>query len=72
MSRGMNFAFTAAVSAEEYIKLLEEMIDLKVQQVAELHLKPNPEVARLLEQKRVTDRRRLEHIREQLLRGLIG
>lgn len=71
-TRGMNFALTVAVSAEEYIKLLEEMIDLKVQQVAELHLKPNPEVARLLEQKRITDRRRLEHIREALVRGLVG
>ena len=68
----MNVALTAAVNAEEFVKLLEEMIDLKVQQLAELHVKPNAEVARLLQYKRDTDRRRLEQIRLELVRGLIG
>jgi hypothetical protein len=68
----MNSALTAPVNAEEFVKLLEEMVDLKVQQVAELHLKPTPEVARLLLHKRDTDRRRLEQIRAELVRGLIA
>ena len=54
--------------AETLVKLIEEMMDLKVQHYAESHLKPNPEVARLLFEKRETDRRRLEQIRAELAR----
>ena len=68
----MNVASRATVNAEEFIKLLEEMIDLKVQQVTQFHQKPNADVVRLLQQKRETDRRRLEQIRAELLRGLIA
>ena len=50
------------------VKLIEEMMDLKVQQYAESHLKHNPEVARLLVEKRETDRRRLEQIRAEIAR----
>ena len=64
----MNVAFTATVKAEEFIKLVEEMIDLKIQGIAELHRTPNAEVARLLRQKRETDRHRIEQIRAELLR----
>ena len=60
------------MNAETLVKLLEEMIDLKVQQYAQLNMKPNPEVARLLEEKRITDRRRLEQIRVELVRILVG
>lgn len=51
-------------------QLIEEMIDLKIQHYAESQLKPNPEVARLLHEKRETDRRRLEQIRAELTRNL--
>ena len=58
------------MSAETFVKLFEEMIDLKLQQHAQANLKANPEVTRILEQKRVTDRRRLEQIRAELVRLL--
>lgn len=58
------------MNAETIVNLIEEMVDLKVQQEAAAHLKLNPEVARLLTQKRETDRRRLEQIRAELVRHL--
>ena len=58
----------ANMNAETLVKLIEEMMDLKVQQYAESHLKPNPEVYKLLMEKRETDRRRLEQIRAELAR----
>jgi hypothetical protein len=58
------------MNAETIVKLIEEMVDLKVQQEAATHLRHNPEVARLLAQKRETDRRRLEQIRADLVRLL--
>ena len=45
-------------------------MDLKMQQYAQYHLKLNPEVAKLLTEKRETDRRRLEQIRTELVRFL--
>ena len=59
------------MEAENIVKLIEEMIDLKLQQQSEAHIKPTPEVARLLQEKRVTDRKRLEQIRAELTR-IIG
>ncbi len=59
-----------SMTAELLIGLLEEMMDLKLQQYAELNLKVNPEVSRLLHEKRDTDRRRLEQIRRELVRFL--
>ena len=56
------------MSADTLVKLIEEMVDLKLQQHAEATLKPNAEVARLLQEKRITDRRRLEQIRAELTR----
>jgi hypothetical protein len=56
------------MNAESLIKLIEEMMDLKIQQYAESTLKPSPELARILAEKRVTDRRRLEQIRTELVR----
>jgi len=58
------------MSAEKFVKLFEEMIDLKLQLHAQANLKANPEISQLLEQKRVTDRRRLEQIRAELVRLL--
>ncbi len=60
----------APMSAEYLVRLLEEMMDLKVQQYAESQLKVTPEVAALLHDKRDTDRRRLDQIRIELVRFL--
>ncbi len=46
------------------------MVDIKVQQVTEAHVKPTAEVAIVLHHKRETDRRRLEQIRAELVRIL--
>jgi len=59
------------MSAEASVRLIEEMLDLKIQQYAESQLRPTPEVARILHEKRETDRRRLEQIRMELARVLI-
>lgn len=56
------------MQGDNLVKLIEEMIDLKIQQYAESHLKPTGDVARLLEQKRNTDRRRLEQIKTEMAR----
>jgi hypothetical protein len=60
------------MTAETLVGLIEEMIDLKIQQFAELSMRPTPEVARILQEKRETDRRRLEQIRGELIRILKG
>lgn len=46
------------------------MIDVKVQQQTESHMRPTPEIARVLAQKRDTDKRRLDQIRAELVRIL--
>jgi len=63
------------MTAEALVELLEEMMDLKIQHYAETHSKLTPEmaklapqVARLLQEKRETDRRRLDQIRAELVR----
>jgi hypothetical protein len=58
------------MTAEYLVRLLEEMMDLKVQQYAESQLKVTPEVAHLLHDKRDTDRRRMDQIRIELVRFL--
>jgi hypothetical protein len=58
------------MTAENFIGLFEEMMDLKIQQYAESNLKPSPELARILHEKKETDRRRLEQIRAELVRFL--
>jgi hypothetical protein len=58
------------MNAVTLVNLIEEMVDLKVQQHAELNIKPNPEVARILAEKRITDHKRMEHIRVELVRQL--
>jgi hypothetical protein len=58
------------MTAKSLVSLIEEMMDLKVQQYAESNMRPTPEVARLLQEKRETDRRRLEQIRTELVRVL--
>lgn len=58
------------MTARSIVGLFEEMMDVKVQQYAETTMRPTPEVARLLQEKRETDRRRLDQIREELIRVL--
>jgi len=58
------------MTAEILIRLLEEMMDLKLQQFAETQLKLPPELSRILHDKRDTDRRRLDQIRAELVRFL--
>jgi hypothetical protein len=58
----------ADMNGDTIVKLIEEMVDIKVHQQAETHLKPKPEFARLLEEKRFADRRRLELIKQELAR----
>ncbi len=58
------------MTAQSLVSLFEEMMDLKVQQYAESVMKPSPEVARILQEKRETDRKRLEQIRLELVRFL--
>ena len=58
------------MTAENLVRLLEEMMDLKIQHYAQAHLKLTPEISQLLSQKRETDRRRLDQIRNELVRFL--
>ncbi len=58
------------MTAQRLLGLIEEMIDLKIQRYAETHLKLTPELSRLLYEKRETDRRRLEQIKEEVVRAL--
>jgi hypothetical protein len=58
------------MTADSLVRLFEEMMDLKLQQFAEAHVQLTPEVARILHDKRETDRRRLEQIRMELVRFL--
>ncbi len=58
---------TYNMTAEGLVGLIEEMIDLKLQRYAAANLKLSPEVARLMQEKHETDRRRLEQVRAQLV-----
>lgn len=58
------------MTAKVLVGLLEEMVDIKIQQHAESTMRPNPELAKLLHEKRETDRRRLDQIRTELIRIL--
>src|ERR1051326_46411 len=60
------------MNAETAARLIEEMMDLKLQHYAESQMRPSPEVAGVLRQKAETDRRRLEQIRSELARLLHG
>ena len=51
------------MTPESFVRLLEELVDLKLQQREESRLKTTPELASVLANKRETDRRRLEQIR---------
>ena len=56
------------MNSEMVVKLIEEMVDIKVQQQAEMSLQLKPEFRRLLEEKRYANSRRLEMVRQELKR----
>ena len=58
------------MTAEKFVNLIEELTDLKIQQFAESTMKPTTEIARILHEKRETDRRRLDQIKTELVRSL--
>ena len=55
-------------AAEHTVRLIEEMLDLKIQAYAESQMRTTPELSKLLHEKRETDRRRLEQIRAEMAR----
>jgi len=59
------------MTAETLIGLLEEMMDLKLQRYTQAHLKLTPDVAQILHEKKETDRRRLDQIRNDLIRSFV-
>ena len=58
------------MGSERFIRLLEEMLDLKIQQQVQSLVKSPPELAHLVRDKRQTDRHRLDQIRAELIRLL--
>ena len=60
------------MTAETWVRLIEEMIDLKLARFAETNMKLSPELTRLLQDKRETDRQRLQLVRAELVRTLQG
>jgi cell fate (sporulation/competence/biofilm development) regulator YmcA (YheA/YmcA/DUF963 family) len=56
------------MNGETIVQLIEEMVDIKVHQQAEGQLRHNPEIAKMLAEKRHADRRRLELIKQELTR----
>jgi hypothetical protein len=60
------------MSAQEFVGLLEKLIDLKLQQQAELQMKVPPEMNRFLQEKRESDRQKMVQIKRQLVTLLEG
>ena len=58
------------MTAKNLIRLLEEMMEIKIRYYAPLHTKLNPEVAKLLNEKRSEDQERLGEIRQELVQFL--
>jgi len=58
------------MSAETFVKLLEEMVDLKVQYHLANQMKTSSELTRVLAVKRESDRKRTEQIRAELINAL--
>lgn len=55
---------------ETFVKLFEEMVDIKIQLQLAVSLKLSPELSKVLAEKREVDRRRLEQIRTELIQFL--
>lgn len=60
------------MTAEAWVRLIEEMIDLKLARFAEANIKLSPDLTRLLQDKRESDRQRLQQVRTELVRTLQG
>jgi hypothetical protein len=60
------------MTAQMLVGLLEEMVDLKVRHHSETGLKLPPELKRVIQDQRESDRRRLEAVRTQLIKILEG
>jgi hypothetical protein len=58
------------MSAQEFVGLLEKLIDLKLQAQAELQMKVPPEMTRMFQEKRQEDRQRMALIKNQLITAL--
>jgi hypothetical protein len=58
------------MSAEAFVKLIEELVDLKVQYHLANTVKTSPELARIVAVKRETDRHRADQIRAELIQAL--
>jgi hypothetical protein len=60
------------MTAEAWVQLIEELIDIKLARFAAANMKLSPELTRLLHDKRDTDRQRLQQIRAELAQTLQG
>jgi len=58
------------MSAEAFVRLIEELVDIKVQYHLANKMKTSPELARLVAVKRETDRHRADQIRLELIQAL--
>jgi len=58
------------MSAETFVSLLEELVDLKVQYHLAKQIKLSPELSRMVAMKRESDRQRIEQVRAELLQTL--
>jgi len=58
------------MSAETFVRLIEELVDIKVQYHLASKMKTSNELARLVAVKRETDRQRADQIRVELIQAL--
>lgn len=58
------------MTAENLIGLLEEMMEIKIRHYVPFQAKLNPEVVRMLKDKREEDHERLSEIRSELIQFL--
>ena len=58
------------MSAELFVRLIEELVDLKVQYHLANKMKTSAELARVVAMKRETDRQRADLIRAELIQAL--
>ena len=59
-----------SMSAETFVRLIEELVDIKVQYHLANKIKTSPELARIVAVKRETDRHRADQIRAELIQAL--
>jgi hypothetical protein len=58
------------MSAETFVRLLEELVDLKVQYHLANKMKTSSELARIIAVKRESDRQRADQVRTELIQAL--